>query len=122
MLDGIVDLLNKWAVRENDGIDAESLAKFLIENNVVILPCAIDTKVWCLSQPCGGCLCFNETMKEEFIEKCQKCEKWEIVECKFDYEMVLDYGKFVFATKEEAKRALAEKLKELMTNENQKGC
>lgn len=112
MLSGIIDLLNKWAVRENDGIDAESIAKFLLENNVVILPCAIDTKVWCLSQPCGGCSAFNEPMKEEFIEKCQKCKRWEIIECKFDYEMVPDYGKFVFATKEEAEKALIKKIEE----------
>ena len=114
MLNRMINLLNEWAVKENDGIDAESIAKFLIENNVVILPCAIGIKVWCLAQPCGGCPCYNEPVTEESINRCQRCKEWEIGQCDFDYELIPEFGKLVFATKEEAEN----KLKELMENES----
>ena len=117
MLEAIVELLNKWAVKENDGIDAESIAKFLVENNTIVLPCAIDTDVWCLSTPCGGCPCFNEPMKEEFIEECRKCGLWEVIQCKFDYELISELGETVFLTREQAEEKLKEKLKEVRHND-----
>ena len=41
-------------------------------------------------------------MKEEFIEICRSCDKWEIIECDFDYDLISEFGKTVFATREEA--------------------
>ena len=110
MLEELIDLLNKWAVKENDGIDAEGIAKFLLENNVIKLPVAIGVSVWVLGQPCGGCQYFNEPMQEDFIKECQQCKKWEVEQCCFDYDLIPEFGKLVFFTKEEAEKALAEKL------------
>ena len=86
---------------------------FVDKNKVVCLPADLGKPVWVLAQPCGGCSCYNEPMTEEFIKKCQQCKEWEIGQCDFDYELIPEYGKLVFATKEEAEN----KLKELMKNE-----
>jgi len=88
-------------------------ADYLLENNVLVLPYALGSKVWCLGQPCGGCECLNEPMTEEFIERCRKCDKWEIGECEFDYELIPEWGKLVFPTEKLAKEALRKKLEEV---------
>lgn len=89
----------------------KQLAETLLANRVLVLPCTLGEKVWCLMQPCGGCECYNEPMKEEFIEQCRKCDKWEISECEFDYELIPEWGEYVFPTKEQAEEALRKKLK-----------
>ena len=94
-------------IRECPSNYSEDIAEHLLANNVLVLPHAIGEKVWCLGQPCGGCECFNEPMTEEFIERCRKCDKWEICECEFDYELIPEWGKYVFPTKVLAKEALS---------------
>ena len=92
---------------------SEDKADHLIKNNVIVLPHVIGEKIFCLAQPCGGCKCFKEPMQEDFIETCQKCDKWEICECKFDYDLIPEWGKLVFPTRELAKEALRKKLEEV---------
>lgn len=75
-------------------------------DNVIVLPLELWKTVYCVASPCGGCKCYNEVMTEEFIEICRKCEKREIIECEFDYDLIPEWGKTVFATKEEAEAAL----------------
>lgn len=87
---------------------------YLLANNVLVLPYALDSKVWCLGQPCGGCECYNEPMTEEFIERCRKCDKWEIGECEFDYELIPEWGESVFPTRAKAEEALGKKLEEAL--------
>lgn len=87
-------------------------ADHLLANGVIVLPHALGSKVWCLGQPCGGCECCNEPMTEEFIERCRTCNKWEIGECEFDYELIPEWGKHVFPTRELAEEALRKKLEE----------
>lgn len=82
-------------------------ADYLLANGVIVLPAEIGVNVWCLAQPCGGCACYNEPMKEEFIEACRNCDKWEIIECDFDYDLIPEFGETVFATREEAEQALS---------------
>lgn len=108
----LVELLEDWGNKENDGIKAKSIADHLLTNNVLVLPHALGSKVWCLGQPCGGCQYFNEPMTEEFIERCRKCDKWEIGECEFDYEFIPEWGELVFPTRELAEEALGKKLEE----------
>ena len=91
-------------------IDVES--DYLLAKGVIVPPHALGSKVWCLGQPCGGCECFNEPMTEEFIERCRKCDKWEIGECEFDYELIPEWGELVFPTRELAEEALSKILKE----------
>ena len=37
----------------SDGTTAEDLAKHLDKNNVIVLPCAIDSTVWAISKNCA---------------------------------------------------------------------
>lgn len=88
---------------------ARKEAKHLISKGVIVLPCELGTVVYCLAQPCGGCKNYNEPMKEEFIEECRKCDKWQVIECDFDYDLIPEFGKTVFLTKEEAEKELTKK-------------
>ena len=107
----IIDTLQDCGAVKDGGVIIKScsnkqLAETLLANRVLVLPCALGEKVWCLIQPCGGCECYNEPMKEEFIEQCRTCDKWEIGECEFDYELIPEWGEYVFPTKEQAEEAL----------------
>ncbi len=42
----LIELLNDWGNKENDGVRAESIADYLLENGVVVLPCKINDHVW----------------------------------------------------------------------------
>lgn len=42
----LVELLQEWGNKENDGVRAESIADYLLENGVVVLPCKINDHVW----------------------------------------------------------------------------
>lgn len=105
MRNKLINLLFKIA-EEKDCPQPHEVADYLLENGVIVLPVAVGVNVWCLAQPCGGCSCYNEPMKEEFVEVCRNCDKWEIIECDFDYELISEFGKTVFPTKEEAEQAL----------------
>ena len=75
-----------------EGCSNKQLAEALLANNTIVLPVALGKKVYCLMQPCGGCECYNEPMTEEFIERCRKCDKWEIGEYEFDINNLVNCG------------------------------
>lgn len=106
MLQRLEDILQGYYPNKSKMV-LEREAKHLISKGVVALPLKIGADVYCLAQPCGGCECFNEPMKEEFIERCRQCDKWEIIKCKFDWDLVPEWRKTVFPTEEEAKRRMA---------------
>ena len=87
----------------------DNCGMFKDKSKFIELPCKVGDKVWFIGTPCGGCEYYNEIMKEEFIEKCRKCEKTEIIECKFDYDLIGEFGKTVFLTREAAEAALKER-------------
>ncbi len=105
MRDRLIELIKN--VPRNTRAFYGQFADYLIANGVIVLPVAVGVNVWCLAQPCGCCSCYNEPMKEEFIEICRNCDKWQIIECDFDYDLISEFGKTVFATKEEAEKALS---------------
>lgn len=88
---------------------APKVADKLMANKAIILPGELGQKVYGVMTPCGGCPCFEEPMREEFIETCRKCEKAIVGELKFDYDLIPEWGKSVFATREEAEQALKER-------------
>ena len=45
-------------------------------------------------------------MTEEYIERCRACEKAEIAEMAFDYEMIPEVGESVFFDRARAEEAL----------------
>ena len=89
--------------RHEELVDCEHFAD---KSKIILLPVELGTKVWGITQPCGGCTCFNEPMTEQFIEECRKCKQYDIAEMVFDYELIPEFGEFVFATKEETEAAL----------------
>lgn len=89
----------------------EFLANYLLKNNVIALPCAIGTQVYGLAQPCGSCSHYNSWTKKS-IDACQNCKSYEIIKCKFEYDLIPEFGKTVFLTEEEVKEAL-ENIKEI---------
>lgn len=42
----LIELLENWGNKENDGVRAESIADYLLKNGVVVLPCKINDHVW----------------------------------------------------------------------------
>ena len=42
----LIELLQNWGNKENDGVRAESIADYLLENGVVVLPCKVGDIVW----------------------------------------------------------------------------
>lgn len=72
------------------------------------LPCKVGTKGYAIGTPCGDCEFANVPMQEEIIEICQKCEKREIIECEFANEVIDEFGKTVFLTREDAEKKLEE--------------
>lgn len=112
MREELINLLKKWCSDNTDGFPVEAVADAILKDNWIKLPSELGGEVFVLAQPCGGCPEYNEPVTEESIEKCRQCNKWEIGTCKFDYELIEDWGKLVFATEEEAK----ERLKELTEN------
>ena len=42
----MIELLQEWGNKENDGVRAESIADYLLKNGVVALPCKINDHVW----------------------------------------------------------------------------
>lgn len=42
----LIELLENWGNKENDGVRAESIADYLLENGIVVLPCKINDHVW----------------------------------------------------------------------------
>ena len=88
---------------------APQISEYLIRSGmVIVLPHKLESDVWCLVTPCGDC---DDRVP---YEECLSCNKWKIEKLPFDLEMVDEWGKYVFPTKEEAEEALMEKQK----NEN----
>lgn len=71
------------------------------------LPCKIGTKVYAIATPCGGCEHYNLSL-EQSLKICRNCEKREIAECTFDNELIDEFGKTVFLTREDAEKKLEE--------------
>ena len=42
----LIEILNNWGTENNDGIRAETVADYLIENGVIILPCKVGDTVY----------------------------------------------------------------------------
>ncbi len=73
----------------------------------VKLPCKVGTKVYAIATPCGGCK-YNNLSFEETLKSCRDCQKREIIECEFDYDLLHEFGKTVFLTREDAEKKLEE--------------
>lgn len=115
MKEKLIKLLQEWGNKENDGIKAESIANYLIENDVIVPPCKVgdivyvpiitDDKhefiIWKVKLTCVD-VCNNEKGSCDFCVGII-CGGNSGYSFKFE-----DIGKTVFLTREEAERALKE--------------
>ena len=81
----------------------EMFVDYLLENNVVVLPCKVGDTVYAFTPFCEIC---ERYLDEELI--CENCanDGSFVSETKFDYEMIPMINKIVFLTKEEAEQKL----------------
>ena len=86
---------------------ADKCTDFADKDLYIKLPCKVGTKVYALATPCGGCEHYNLSL-EQSLKICRNCEKREIAECTFDNELIDEFGKTVFLTREDAEKILEE--------------
>ena len=100
----MIELLQGWGNKENDGVKAESIADYLLENGVIVPPVKVHDMVY-----------FVDENSNEFtgIDECCVSNLewngvfWAIFTDKDCYGYSEDYiGKTVFLTKEQAEKAL----------------
>lgn len=99
----LIEMLNEWGNKENDGVRAESIADYLLENGVIVLPCKVGDTVYRIST--------KSCTKMKYIQKTKVSRiaidndgTWIFCECNPISKCV--FGKTVFLTKEEAEKAL----------------
>lgn len=74
--------------------------------NWICLPTDIGKLVYAIAEPCESCRHYDELPTEENVEACRKCRKCKAICVNFDYDLIPEWGKTVFATKKEAENAL----------------
>ena len=80
-------------------------ADYLLDNSVIVPPVKVGQKVYAIATPCGGCK-YNNLSFEETLKSCRDCQKREIIECEFDYDLLHEFGETVFPTRAEAEKKL----------------
>lgn len=108
----LIELLNEWGNKENDGVRAESIADYLFRNGVTVLPCKVDIgQIVYQIITTGNRTKFKRVSKNSWQEKEQTIKHFirqgEITKNNF-YDIVFGdtLGKTVFLTKQEAEKAL----------------
>ena len=101
----LVNLLFEWGNKENDGVRAESIADYLLENEVIVPPCKIGDTVYYVSR---GRI---ERLKIRNINYSFRDREYYVyLENDSGSEMCIDYhhliGYKLFLTREEAEKAL----------------
>ena len=119
----LVNLLSNLLKKERESVlptwmpdDAiRILAEHLAQNNVVVLPCTVGTEVFCVAAPCATCPQFTEIPNKEDFEICQSCRRLEVIKCNLELDLVYDWNKTVFPTKEMAVAELKRRQGEVTT-------
>jgi len=109
--DRLIELLHDWGTKNTDGINVDSVAKHLLENNVMAPPCKIGDTVyvynldvcdWVMSpKVLTFVLCQSGwfvTLDMGSTDKHPDGEVWCV--------KLSDFGKTIFPTREEAEKAL----------------
>lgn len=114
--ENLIELLNEWGNKENDGVRAESIADYLLVNGVIVLPCKVGDKVYIIHNTVerielGLKDCIYETVIDAIhiagtIEYHMYYKKIAHPDCDFFTEK--DIGKTVFFDRKEAEKALKE--------------
>lgn len=94
----------RYNSKTDDNVSFEEIvADYLLSNGVIVLPCNIGDTVYVIVNWCDYTNCHFEG-----CAGCFNCNNKGIVERKFNYSMIEDFGKTVFLTREEAETKLKE--------------
>ena len=96
----------------------EFVADYLLANGVIVPPCKVGDTVYEINKMCLGCIHFTDSGYSDWCECTLDDDKlmfecdfdkeciYEIIPKNFGYEMIGNFGKTVFLTREEAEAAL----------------
>lgn len=64
----LIEMLNEWGNKENDGVRAESIADYLLENGVIVPPCKVgDNVYWIDNEKIKSCEVFEISIHSDGI-------------------------------------------------------
>ena len=109
--DKLIELLHDWGTKNTDEINADSVSKHLLENNVMVPPCKVGDTVyvynldvcdWVMSPKVLTFVLYQSgwfvTLDMGSTDKHPDGEVWRM--------KLSDFGKTIFLTRREAKQAL----------------
>ena len=102
----LIELLQNWGNKENDGVRAESIADYLLENGVIVPPVKISDTFF---RTLDWKNCIDKCIVSSLTQKSDKTWKIRLTSSEFRsvFEITInDIGKTVFLTKEEAEQAI----------------
>lgn len=107
----LIELLQEWGNKENDGVRAESIADYLLKNGVIVPNLKLGDKVWIIERYYGYEAKSYEVVHIKYVKDCggQLCYYSAmpfgkpILSIDFNNR---DIGKIVFLSKEQAEKAL----------------
>lgn len=112
------DVLSCYKERPKRKQAAEIIADHLLANGVIVPPCKVGDTVYEINKMCLGCIHFTDSGYSDWCECTLDDDKlmfecdfdkeciYEIIPKNFGYEMIGNFGKTVFLTREEAEAAL----------------
>lgn len=102
----LIEMLNEWGNKENDGVRSESIADYLLENGVIVPPCKVGDTVYILAGHNGHKyekdICEGFYISDNLVTQVRTRNK------KGNHGTYGIMGETVFLTKEEAEKALEE--------------
>ena len=105
----LIEILNEWGNKENDGVRAESIADYLLENGMIVPPCKVGTHLYFLSGDLEECEIIESSSWLYIVDSLGRIIIEETL-YELNYEDDYDYvfGVTVFSTYKEAEKALEE--------------
>lgn len=109
----LIDLLLEWGNKENDGVRAESIADYLLENGVIVPPCKIGDTVYYICPQSTivltkGVIYAAKVVRIVVLNIGTALDIQIYEKGVTEIPSVSDFGKTVFLTREEAEQALKE--------------
>ena len=100
----LIELLNEWGNKENDGVRAESIADYLLANGVIVPPCKVGDTVYILAGHNGHK--YEKDICEGFYIGDDGVVQVRVRNMKGNHCTYGIMGETLFLTKEEAEKAL----------------
>lgn len=110
----LIELMQDWGTENTDSFPFESVADYLLANGVIVPPCKVgDTTFLLLEKLRGGydivesqCVCIAENKYGKVYSMAFDCAE---IGNTLEYHNA-DFGRWVFLTKAQAEKALAERI------------